>query len=97
MTEHSIKHLDTKVPANVIAAMPTAGAGCLAPGRVILAHRDDIYHPYVTWWQNAQDTGCYHGHYFKSLEGAKYDFARRCKRGVMKELIHDSEDGSILR
>lgn len=93
MTVHSIKKLDEKVPAAIIAAMPTAGDGIQAPGRVLLCHRDDKYHPYVTWWQNAQDTGCYTGHYFKSLEGAKYDFAHRCRRMVMKHLIHASDSG----
>jgi hypothetical protein len=37
------------------------------------------FHPYATHYHNKQDGGRYHGHYFKTLEEAREDYAIRCE------------------
>ena len=66
---------------DILGEFKTPGDSMTAPGRVILYRRDDQYEPFVTHWQNKQDGGLYHGHYFAAREAAVQNFADRVRRG----------------
>lgn len=73
---------DRRLPGRLLRQHRTPGDGVTAPGRVVLIERgpDD----YVTWWQNLQDTGLYHGHYFSDPKAggrAQADYDARVSRG----------------
>ena len=65
---------------DIIGEFQTPGDRMTAAGRVILYRRDNTYEPFVTHWQNKQDGGLYHGHYFATQEAAEADFTDRVRR-----------------
>ena len=47
---------------------------------IILVEVQKNPQPYVTWARNAEDGGCFWGHYFSDLEAAEHDFQERISR-----------------
>jgi hypothetical protein len=61
----------------LMASIKTPPDDVTSPGEIILIHRSDEPHPYVTWWYNTQSGGRCWGHCFKTYDAAARDFGKR--------------------
>ena len=57
--------------AEIIARKPAKGGGY-----IVMAKREAVYHPFVTWFVN-EENDAFHGHYFTNDDEAMTDFGDR--------------------
>jgi len=64
----------------ILCSLPTPKAFATVAGEIILVHRKDEMHPFVTWWASAETGGRHSGNYFLTYDEAARDFGKRILR-----------------